>query len=243
MPEIILVNPKRRGTRGRKASRTPAQKRATAKLVAMNRARKSGAKVMSNPKRRRRNPAKRTTHRSRSRSVAVHRNPVRRHRRRRNPIGMSGNKPTQLLMPALVGALGATAVNTVLANVGSALPATLMTGNMQYITRAALSVLLAMVGRKSGRANIWTQAAEGSLTVTFHDAIVSLGGGSLGQMGAYMPGRGAQVVPTPGMRPAQQLSGMSAYLTGKGSPQQRQAMAARQAQIASGAKTMRGMRM
>lgn len=195
---------------------------------------------MSNPKRRRRNPAKRT--RSRSRSVRVARNPIRRHRRRRNPIGMNATKPSELLMPALVGALGATAVNTVLANVGSALPATLMTGNMQYITRAALSILLAMVGRKSGKANIWTQAAEGSLTVTFHDAIVSLGGGSLG---AYMPGRGAQFVPSPGARPAQRLNGMSAYLQGKASPQATQAIAAGQARMAAGGggRGMRGMRM
>lgn len=197
---------------------------------------------MSNPKRRRRNPAKRRTRRSNPRAITtVSRNPARRrHHRRRNPIGVGGRKPGELLMPALVGALGAAGVNTLLANLGSALPASLLAGNMQFITRAVLSIGVGMIGRKSGRSNIWQQAAEGSLTVTFHDAIVSLGGGSLAGMGAYMPGRTAQVVPVAGQRPAQQLNGMGAYLTGTGSAKARQVIAARQAQIATSGRRMAG---
>ena len=204
---------------------------------------------MSNPKKRRvrRNPKARKAASTRSRVRAVRRNPApRRHaRRRRNPIGLGSARTGDLFKSALVGALGATAVNTILANLGSALPASLTTGNMSYVTRAALSVAIAMIGRKSGKAGLFAQAAEGSLTVTMHDAIVSLSAGagmSLagGRMGMYMPGRVSQVVPTAGARAGQTMSGMSAYLTGGGSPQARAQIGQRQAIIAAQPQHMSG---
>lgn len=193
---------------------------------------------MSNPKRRRRNPAKRKVR------ARVHRNPapvVRPRARRRNPIGMnSSGKPFSLLTPALVGALGATAVNTVYNNVAGMLPASFTTGNMAFLSRAALSLGLAMVAPHAGSKKAAVlQMAEGSLTVTLHDAIVALSGGmgmTLGGMGVYMPGR-IQQTPRAGGRPAVQLNGMNAYLTGNGSPQaavqaQRQAAMAQKPHMA-----------
>jgi hypothetical protein len=228
MAEILLVNPARRPSKRRvKKAASPAQKRARAKFAAMSRARAKGATVMANPKRRRRNPAKRKV-----RARVRHRNPApvvrsraRRHsaRRRRNPIGMNGTgKPLSLLTPALVGALGATAVNTIYSNIASALPASLTTGTMVYATRAALSLGLAMLAPHAGSKKAAVlQAAEGSLTVTLHDAIVALSGGmgmALSGVGVYMPGR-SQQVPRAAGRPAVQMSGMGAYISGSGSPQ------------------------
>jgi hypothetical protein len=147
-------------------------------------------------------------------------------RRRRNPIGLNASKPMELLTPALVGALGAAAVNTALANFGSFLPASMMTGTMSYLTRALASLGLAALAGKGGkhRATIM-QAAEGSLTVAFHDAIVNLSGGMgmalagkpRGRMGMYMPGAVATAIPGQHARSSPQLGGMSAYLTGSNS--------------------------
>lgn len=206
---------------------------------------------MSNPKRRRKSPTKRAKRASapaaKVRYVTRHRNPAKRAtRRRRNPIGLNSNgKPLSLFTPALVGALGATAVNTLFNTVGSSLPASL-TGspNMVLVTRAGLSLALAMVAPHAGRHRAAVlQAAEGSLTVVLHDAIVSLSGGmgmalgGMGNMGVYMPGRNAQT-PSPSGRPVQ-LNGMNAYLTGSGSPQAAQ-MAARQRAMAAAPKRMAG---
>jgi hypothetical protein len=246
MQEIIVVNPSKRPSQRRKASRSAAQKRATANLVRMNKARK-GASTMSRAKRKT-NPAKRRTSRARrpnpaplrARSRRVRRNPARRvHRRRRNPIGLNAGKPMQLLTPALVGALGATAVNTVFNNVAGVLPASLNTGNMSYVTKAALALGLAYLGGKGSKRAMFMQMAEGSLTVTIHDAIVALSGGMGMSLGAYMPGL-IQRSPNAYGRPAAQMNGMSAYLTGGGSPQQRQIQASRQAAIAAKPRQMSG---
>jgi hypothetical protein len=148
-----------------------------------------------------------------------------------------------ILTPALVGALGATAVNTVLGQLGSIIPASMMTGTMSYATRVIASMGLAMISKHAGSKRAMVlQMAEGSATVAIHDAIVSLSGGfgmQLGGMGVYMPGAGAQNVPTAYGRPARQLSGMNAYLTGNGSPQAAQ-VAARQTAMAAKPQRMNG---
>lgn len=204
---------------------------------------------MSNPKRRRRNPSKRAKRASSAapkvRYITRHRNPAKRKsvRRRRNPIGLNATsgKPMSIFTPALVGALGATAVNTIYNTLGSSLPAAMTTANMAFVTRAAISLGIAMLGSRGGKHSaMMLQAAEGSLTVTLHDAIVALSGGmgmTLGGMGVYMPGRSAQT-PNPSGRPVT-MSGMNAYLTGAGSPQAAQ-MAARQRAMAAAPQRMSG---
>src|SRR5208282_3429778 len=146
MQEILLVNPARRPSKRSKSAKraSPAQLRARAKFAAAARARsKKGAAVMSNPKRRTsRHTAKRTALRANPAPRTHHAKKRVHHRRRRNPIGGS-TKPMSLLTPALIGALGATTVNTVLAQLSSFLPASLVTGNMSYITRIAASLGLA----------------------------------------------------------------------------------------------------
>jgi len=215
-----MSNPRRR-RRSRRAN--PARRRARSS---------NPIQVRSNP-RRRRNPH---TYRARRRS-----NP----RRRRNPIGTE--KPFQLLTPSLIGALGATAVNTLMANIGPSLPAALTTGNMAYVTNLLAAMGLALLAPHAGsRRQMLLQAAEGSMTVTLHQAIVSLSGGfgatlqGMGRsrrMAMYMPGIAPQAVPTASGNPAQ-LAGMNAYLTGGGSAAAR-IQAARQQQMGG---MRRGMR-
>jgi hypothetical protein len=201
MAELFVVNPAKRIKR--KSNPSPAQKRARAAFAKMAKAKSKERKTMATAKRRKANPARRKT-RARARAanpVKVRRvyarkaNPARRVHRRRNPIGLNSTagKPLSLLTPAFVGALGAVGVNTVYANIASMLPTTLTTGYPIYLTRAALSLGLAALANHAGskRAAV-LQAAEGSLTVTLHDAIVAMSAGfgmSLNGMGAYVPGR------------------------------------------------------
>lgn len=219
MQELLLVNPSHRPKK-RAKGRSAAQKAATRKLVAFNRGRKSNP----GPKRKRRVKARRAGRKSVT--VAVRSNPSPRRRarrsnpikhrraRRRNPIGVSIMKPMGILKPALMGALGATAVNSVLAQVGGYLPASLMTGNVAIATRAVAAFGLAMIAGKLGmRGAMISQMAEGSLTVTLHDAITSIaaqaGISQLSGMKMYMPGVQAGAAP--------RLAGMRAYASGPGS--------------------------
>lgn len=223
MQELLIVNPAKRPSKRRKSTKaaSPAQKRARAAFAAMARARSK-------------NPAKRRTRsakRARTTGVTIMSNPRKRHTkrrtvraraRRRNPISVGRLKPMSLLTPALMGAVGAVAVNTILGKLP--LPASATTGNMKYITQATAAMLLAVVGSKmGGKSAMMAQMAEGSLTVTLHQAIVDLASGAgmnlsgVSGMGYYLPGRTA-VMPSRSSNPAQ-MAGMGRYLTGPGAGQ------------------------
>lgn len=231
MEELLIVNPARRPSRRRNPS--PAQKRARAAFAAMARARaknprkRRAARRRHNPMtldatpsryapapkmtglvyKRRRNPAKRR---------AVH------HRRRRhNPLNIGGGsmKPMHLLGNALVGAVGATVVNTALSKLP--IPAVAMTGKMRYATQAVAAIGIGMLLSKVGPTKKYAaQMAEGSLTVTLHDLIKEVAAGAgmnLGGMGYYLPGVGVQAVPSASGNPGR-MAGMGKYLTGPGAP-------------------------
>lgn len=218
MQELLIVNPARRPSKRRKSTKpaSPAQKRARAAFAAMARARagkkprraakrKASPKstsltIMSNPKRRRRSVAKTA-------------------KRRRNPSARSlMSKPFAILTPALMGALGATVVNTALARLP--IPAAMNTGKMKYVTQGAAAVLMSIIASKVGmKGAMANQMAEGALTVTLHQAITEVAGGfgmNLSGMGYYLPGRGVQSMPSQTARPAQLAGGMGEYVTGPG---------------------------
>ncbi len=214
MQELLIVNPARRPSKRRKAA-SPAQKRARAAFAKMSRARSA-------------NPAKRRSRKAvasflhapkRRKSVARRANPIRHSRRRRNPLSVNvgGVKPMGMLTPALMGALGAVAVNTIMGKLP--IPAKLMTGNLQYVTRAAAAIALGMLAGKVGlKGGTAAQMAEGSLTVTLHDAITAIAAGqgiNLSGMGYYLPGVGAQAVPSASGN-AGRLMGVGKYMTGPG---------------------------
>lgn len=225
MQELLIVNPSRRPSKRRKSTKaaSPAQKRARAAFAAMARGRAKNPRKRKSAKRRSRpstaltimaNPRKRRS------SVAkrVH------HRRRRNPIsiGLSKNKIMGILTPALIGALGATAVNTILARLP--IPAVAMTGKARYLTQAAAAIGLSMIASKMGvKGSTATQLAEGSLTVTLHQAITDVAqsaGMNLSGMGYYLPGVGVRgAIPSRASNSAPMaLRGMQSYVTGPGSP-------------------------
>lgn len=115
---------------------------------------------------RRSNPRRHTRRHSARRS-----NPIRRRRRHylRNPIRL-GNLGS-MLTNAAIGATGAVIVDNIVKRIP--LPAALMSGNMAYITKSGLAVLLGVVanmaGPKFGR--IGAKMAEGSLLVTVYQAL------------------------------------------------------------------------
>lgn len=222
MQELLLVNPARRPSKRRKTTKaaSPAQKRARAAFAARARARagkpRKAAKrrasskphtaltIMSNPRKRR--SVKRSS------------------RRRSNPIKLGGfaKKPMAIITPALIGAVGATVVNTVLGRLP--LPAAAMTGKARYVTQGAAAILLSIIAAKVGvKGSTATQMAEGSLTVTLHQAITDIASGAgmnLSGMGYYLPGVGARgAVPSRAANSAPMaMNGMAQYITGPGSP-------------------------
>ena len=165
MPQLMLVNPRKRT---RKGGRTAAQKAATRKLVALNKSRRSSPKRKAT--KRRKNPVGLSR-------VARAVNPKRRvsRTRRRNPITLRGlpGKIADFAMPSLQGALGAVAVNTAL-NYVPMLPGFLATGNGKYLTRAGTAVLLGVFGRKLLGAKMANNLAVGAITVAAHDLFLGM---------------------------------------------------------------------
>jgi len=169
MEELLLVNPRKRRAKGR----TAAQRLATSKLVALNKARRRKnpaprAAATSNPKRRRRAaPSVKSMYR----------------RRRRNPVSATGGL-MPLLNAALMGAAGATAINAAVSYLP--LPTALQTGNMKHVTKAAMAIGLGLFGRRFlGKAAL--SMAQGSLTVTMTDAIKDVAAGAGMSLGYYAP--------------------------------------------------------
>lgn len=180
MEELLLINPakrpsKRKGAKTmstRRKTRSPAQKAATKRMLAANRARRAPA-YKSNPAPRKR----RTTARHVAHSV---RRATRRYRR--NPIG---SDMSAMFMPAMQGAAGALTVNTLLNYLP--LPLTLTTGTTRFLTQGVAAVLLGTFGGKIMPRQMAQRMAVGSLTVSMHSAAKELMAGTGLNLGAYNP--------------------------------------------------------
>lgn len=160
---LMLINPRKRGTKKR---RTAAQRAATARMVAANRGRSTNPKRRRSPKRasvRRRNPI----------GLARVAHP-RRSSRRRNPISMRGGVIGELVFSGIKGAVGGIAVNAVT----SFLPDTFKTGNVLYVTRAAIAILIGTVGSKLVGKHA-RSAAEGAMAINMADFINTFAAGKL----------------------------------------------------------------
>lgn len=191
MSSLLLVgNPAKR--RKSRKPRTAAQRAATAKMLAANRARK--------------NPAKRRKARTASAAKPVIRyrtrarkNPARR-RARRNPIsgGLNMRSIVAQLKNAGIGAAGAIGVDVGFGFVQSYLPEAVQApvdaaGNMNpayYAAKGATAIVAGLLAKRligSARA---AQMVEGSLTVTMHDAAKQFLAGNVPSLtlGAYAPG-------------------------------------------------------
>jgi hypothetical protein len=197
MSSLLLVgNPAKH--RKHHKPRSAAQKAATRKLVAHNRAKRA------NPARRakrRHNPiAANPVHHKRRRHATRH-NPIR--ARRRNPATratMSGI--TAQLKAAGMGAVGALGVDVVTGYAAAYLPATVATpvdtaGATQYgyfAAKGAIAIGLGLLLKKMVGAAKANQLVEGSLTVTLHElgkTIIATNAPSI-SMGRYVGMAGAR---------------------------------------------------
>lgn len=248
MAELLLINPASPLRKGKskmarsksRKHRTAAQRRATAALVAWNKARRG-------KKGRKRNPvAGRVTAKA-----ARHRahNPIGNtsHRRRRNPIALGGAARSMLgqFKGALIGGAGSVAVDLAYGQVARFLPAALQRAPgavglgdaVKAVFTYALGELLSKPTRGMSR-----QMAAGALTVQAAGLIRGFVPASMA-MGYYSPARVVQGTPRVGPNtagrnigaytggPTPLLNGVSAYsagpspmLSGAGRAQRREAV-------------------
>jgi len=185
--QLLLINPRKR--RGARKGRTAAQKAATRKLVALNRA-KRGRKSNPSPR-----SAVSAAPRRRRRTMSINRI-VR--RRRRNPAGLSGGKIFSLVMPAVKGAVGAIAVDLIWNKLP--VPATVKAGNVGYLAKGAAALAFGFLGQKF-LGKTAAEMAVGSLTVTAYNAIKANVGPSIGLAGMGYSGAAPAMLP-PGRTPA-----------------------------------------
>lgn len=204
MPQVLLVNPaprpsKRKATtrKGKpvmaKKQRTAAQKAATRRMIAANRAkRKSSA-----PKRPRRAArvsqakpaAKRRTRRSHPitpASVATRAGRQLRYRRK-NPIGGVGEFMTNTLVPSAIGGAGALALDVVMGMLP--LPPAMKSGPFAPVVKVAGAVALGMGAGLVVKRRMAEQFAAGAITVTLYNVakglLVKMGGGKIPGLAAY----------------------------------------------------------
>lgn len=187
MAEMLLINPRKR--RARKSGRTAAQRRATAKLVAMNRSR---------TRRRRRNPVATVAAAPmvrRRRMAARRANPaMRTYRRRRNPAMLGGRFGLGSIMRSVQDALvqggGAVAMDLLYGQIAKFLPSTLQRTpgsiGLGDATKAVITVFLGHMLKGPTR-GLSARAATGALTVQAHGIIAGLLPSTM-TLGYYTPG-------------------------------------------------------
>lgn len=205
MPALLIANPHKRGTKGKKVSSMALFKR--------KRRRHNPVTVVAAPRKRRRAAA-----RTRAPSVVVVRapNPVkklrrtrrrhnpiahvktRRHvsRRRRNPIGLGGRGSLDiksLLLPALMQ--GGGAVLTSVAAGYLPIPDNLKTGSYAGATKAVIGLGIGWVLAKFVNKKLGQNFAEGALTIAVYDAIKGVTANAGIPMGAMYADMGAMYQP------------------------------------------------
>lgn len=197
MPQVLLVNPAPRPSKRKAATRkgkpvmakkqrTAAQKAATRKMLAANRAkRKSSA-----PKPRRaarvsqaKPAAKRRARRSHPitpANVATRAGRQLRYRRK-NPMGGVGEFMTNTLVPSAIGGAGALALDVLLGVLP--LPANMKTGPLAPVVKVAGAVALGMGAGLVVKRRMAEQFAAGAITVTLYNVakglLVKVGGGKI----------------------------------------------------------------
>lgn len=159
---MLVTNPiKRKGKKmaTRKKARSPAQKRATAALVALNR---------KAPVRRRRSVAKTvgSTVRRVKRRVVTH---AKRARRNHASLHKGGFGIINLLKQAGIGAVGSIAVDVVYNKLP--LPASMKSGNVAPIVKAGVTIGLGLLAGRFLNKQLAHGATVGALTVQLRDVM------------------------------------------------------------------------
>lgn len=247
--KLLLINPientgkggvKKMAKAKRKAKASPAQKRARKEFADMARARAKSAKKSSGRKAKRKSSKSRSEIRAAKNAkhhvAGYYPNPVgksmkKSRRRRRNPIGLPSVKSVKdnLLVPAAVGAVGAVVIDVVAGYLP--LPASMKTGNMKYVSKAGVIILLGMLASKVVGKKQADAAVVGGLTVMFHGIVkdfatktfpgvmpmAGLGEGD-DVLGLYSPGMlsGDDEEMLNQYMPARGMAGMDAYFSSSG---------------------------
>jgi hypothetical protein len=177
---------------------------------------RSRSRRKSNPKHRTRRARRRNPITAMSplsgyrRHRARRRNPIVMHRRRRNPIAATASIGA-MAKNAVVGGVGAVAIDALFGQLQPMLPASLQTGYGYTAMKAGATLAIGILGKRVG-GGIVTKAAEGALICQTRDLLRSFLPASI-TMGAYSP---AMVAPVT-QRHAQPLGsyvqqGMGAYI-------------------------------
>lgn len=180
MPEIMLVNPRKRTKKGKKMAtkkrRTAAQKRATKRLVAFNKARRSPTKRKS-PKRKA--PAKRR--KTISKAAPSKRLRARRRKntkrgyfpnpKKRTRKSMVANIVDKQLKPAAIQATGALMLDIGYGYLGGYIPDMLNSGMTKYATKGAIAIGLGVIANMYMKSNTANLLATGAMTMTMHEAM------------------------------------------------------------------------
>lgn len=161
MPEILLVNPRKRKTTVKKR-RSAKQIAATKKLVAFNKRRKNPVTT------RRRKTRKKTVKRRRP---SARRAPVRRRRRRNPAVRLTARSIQNQLMDAGTGALGALGLDVVQGYLP--IPAQWKGGLIGTGVKALLAIGMGVVASnfKVIRGATANKMVNGALTVVLHDEL------------------------------------------------------------------------
>lgn len=202
MPQVYLVNPRKRTRARRKASAarrkaSPAQLAARARFAAMARARSAAPKRRRARSRVRANPA--PTRARRSHRKAVHRSI------RRNPIsrGSLTKIVTQSLTDAAIAGAGGVAIDIAMAQALKVLPESArsrstLEGNINWLyygSKAALAIAAGIVGTKytHGKTReLIAKGVQGSLGIQAYEIIRATMPADLIQMAYYAPAVVAQ---------------------------------------------------
>lgn len=199
MPQLLLVNPSpRKGKTMAKAKRSAAQIRATRKLVALNRARRSVSRAKP-AKRRRSNPiaahavahapARRRKYKRTTVAAARVAGRTLRHRRK-NPVGGIGEIIRETIVPSAIGGAGALTLDVLLGVLP--VPPSLKVGPMASVVKVAGAIALGAIATKVGGRKVGSQVAAGAVTVTLYELLKStlnqVSGGKIPGLGEYVNG-------------------------------------------------------
>lgn len=212
MPHVLIVNPseRKKGKTMAKAKRTAAQKRATAKMIAANKARRRASaapkrKAVSHAKPKRRSasravaaPARSAPRRSKRRSHAItpphvaSRAGRQLRYRRKNPIG---GFVSDMLIPSAVGGVGAIGLDVLLGVLP--LPVAMKSGAMAPVVKIAGAIGLGMLAGMVAPKRIANQLAAGAITVTLYNVakagLVKVSGGKIPGLAEYISGDGVVI--------------------------------------------------
>lgn len=219
MPQVYLVNPRKRGAARRKSSRkaSPAQRAARARFAAMARARSAA------PKRKRARVRKNPVAASPARRS--HRRTVKRAMVRRNPMARSGSlmkNVTTALSDAVVAGAGGIGVDLAMGQALKFLPdsaksrSTLDGGVnwMYYGSKAALAIAIGIVGTKytTGKTReLIGKGVHGSLGIQAYEIMRASLPAELLTLGYYAPAAVSQNAGMQGSMPTGQNTARLGY--------------------------------